>query len=248
MNKFFLFLCVGFLFILNAQQANKNLEDAIKSTTGFNVKVVNMTKLKSLSDVYVAILQDEQKQAFPLFTTKDGKSFWALTQFYKFSNEEDNNLIISKIAEIEKINNAPKNEAIEEMLNSFSKEDFVMLSSKTKTDKLLTIVTDPDCPYCKEELKRLKSHLDTSNVRLVFAVVHDKKAFVKAQLILNETKNIDAKDTDKIIAVVEKYYKNINLTDKQMKTDIKNVEKTTNSLFSSGLIRGVPYIHEGTLK
>lgn len=242
-------IAISLLFLglganLFAQSVNENIQNVLKEISGFDTKVISVDKLKSVNGVSVAILEDASEQRFPIFVSNDGKSVWALSQFFKFSDESDNELIMKKISELEGVNDSLKNTKIDDMLKSLPREGFVNINAKIKTDKLLTIVTDPDCPYCRKDLEQFKNHLQNANVRVVFAPVHDQRAFVKSQLIINETKSMT--DSDKIIAVFEKYYKDIPLTDEQMKLDTTVVERTTNVIFGSGLIRGVPYVHEGT--
>jgi thiol:disulfide interchange protein DsbC len=126
------------------------------------------------------------------------------------------------------------------------KEAGLLLKSQIKTDALLTIVTDPDCPYCRAELSNLREHLKSTNVRMIFAPVHDEKAYVKSALILEETKKLN--NNEKIISVIEKYYKDIELSEKQMQTKTDIVHDAAETIFGSGLIQGVPYLHNGKLK
>ncbi|MFV0480548.1 MAG: hypothetical protein ACK5LP_01060 [Campylobacteraceae bacterium] len=248
MKKALLLCSLLFCFSLNAQTINKNLETTVGTLIGAPVKVLSVDEFKGIPGVFIAILQDEAGNAFPLYTSKDGKSVWEVGRFYNFSEKSDNDLMTSSIAKLEKIAKESSGKNIEALFDSLPKSSFVTINAKTKTDKLLTIVTDPDCPYCRNELKSLRDHLKTTNVRIVFASVHDQKAFVKAQKILDETKSLNPNDSEKIITIFEKYYKDIPLSDNDMKLDTTAIEFTTNTIFGSGLIRGVPYLHEGTVK
>lgn len=238
-------LILGFVGNIFAQSVNENIQNTIKEISGFDTKVLNISEFESVPGMAVAIV-DGGSQAFPLFVSTDGKSIWAVSQFYKFSNQKDNDMMTKKIAEVEELNKNFSKLKMDELFNKLPKEAFVNIDAKIKTDKLLTIVTEPDCPYCRNELNNLEKHLETTNIRMVFASVHDQKSFIKAKLILDETKKLKSSDSSKILAVFKKYYKDIPLSDAQMKTDTSIVEKTTNEIFGSGLIRGVPYLHEGT--
>lgn len=228
-----------------AQSVNENIQNALKEASGFDTKVVSVSEFESIPGMSIAIISSDG-QAFPLFVSRDGKSIWAVSPFYKFSNQKDNDMMAKKLAEVEEQNKNLSGAKIDELFNKLPKEAFVNIDAKIKTNKLLTIVTEPDCPYCRNELNNLEKHLDNTNIRIVFASVHDQKAFVKAKLILDETKKLKSSDREKILAIFKKYYKDIPLSDAQMKIDTTIVEQTTNDIFGSGLIRGVPYLHEGT--
>lgn len=246
MKKILTFVVIlGFGMSAFAQDVNKNIQNAIKEVAGIDTKILSVDKIESVSGMAFAVV-DGGTQIFPLFVSTDGKSIWAVPQFFKFSNQKDESMISKRFAEVEEKNTKLSQVKIDELFNKLPKEAFINIDAKVKTDKLLTIVTEPDCPYCRNELNNLENHLEETNIRIVFASVHDKKAFVKAKLILDETKKLKPTDSKKIIEVFKKYYKDVPLSDEQMKTDISIVEKTTNEIFGSGLIRGVPYLHKGT--
>ncbi|MDR0468332.1 MAG: hypothetical protein LBG67_05745 [Campylobacteraceae bacterium] len=238
-------LLLGFGVNIFAQSVNENIQNTIKEMSGIDTKVLSVNNFESVSGMAIATI-DVGSEIIPIFASTDGKSVWAIGQFYQFSSQKDSDMMVRKVAEIEEKNKGFKSGKIDEMLKTLPKDGFVNIDAKIKTNKLLTIVTDPDCPYCRNELNNLEKHLEETNVRVVFASVHDQKAFVKAKLILDETKKLKPTDRDKIVAVFKKYYRDISLTDEQMRANTTVVETTTRTIFSSGLIRGVPYIHEGT--
>jgi thiol:disulfide interchange protein DsbC len=232
----------GFLF---AGEFEDNLQQTIKNSFNQEVQIISVDTFKSINGLRLAVLKSAEG-AMPLYVSADGKSFLAVTDFFYFSDEGDKELLLKRIDEIQTLNKESQAKAFDKLFDSVPQEAGLLLKSQNKTDKLLTIVTDPDCPYCRAEMANLKEHLKSTNVRLIFAPVHDEKAFIKSALILSETKKL--KDNEKIIAVMEKYYQNIELDEKQLQTKTDVVHGAANTIFGSGLVRSVPYFHDGKLK
>ncbi|MDR1615329.1 MAG: hypothetical protein LBS26_07185 [Campylobacteraceae bacterium] len=237
-------VCLGGL--LFADSFENNLKESIKNNFGQDMQILSSDSLKSINGIRLTVLKTNEGNALPLYVSEDGKSFLAVSDFFLFNDENDKNLLLSKIDEIKKINEAEKATTFDRLFDGIPKEAGLLLKSQTKTDALLTIVTDPDCPYCRAELSNLREHLKSTNVRMIFAPVHDETAFIKSALVLEETKKLN--DNEKIISVVEKYYKDINLSEKQLQTKTDIVHNAADIIFGSGLIKGVPYLHNGKLK
>ncbi|MDR0580046.1 MAG: hypothetical protein LBG21_05530 [Campylobacteraceae bacterium] len=224
----------------------KILTNSAKNIFNEEMQAISVNKLKSIKGLNVVLFKNKQGQVFPIYASDDGKSFLAFSNYYYFDDKDDDELLSKVLKDIEDINKQSTTKQVEALFDSFPKEAFIFIESKKKTNNLLTIVTDPDCPYCRNELKDIKNRLKDANVRMILAPVHDEKAFIKSALILKETKNLKPKDADKIIAVFEKYYQDIDVSDK--KIDTQFVHDNADKIFKSGFIRGVPYMHEGKLK
>jgi thiol:disulfide interchange protein DsbC len=237
----------GFAVALDSD-IEKALPDNIKTAFGVNAELVSINELKSIKGLHVAILKSDDGKFLPLYVSDDGKSFLPISNLYYFSNQDDKNLIDKTIDDIKRLSNQAIDERMDAIFNSIPKEAFVSIKSDIKTDDLITIVTDPDCPYCRKELENIKERLKTANVRMVFAPVHDETAYQKSAIILEETKKLKSSDVNKIIAVFQKYYQDVNLSEKQKQTDTKFVHDNAKTIFDSGIVRGVPYIHNGKLK
>jgi thiol:disulfide interchange protein DsbC len=244
MKKFLTFVCLGGL--LFAGEFENNLKENIKNNFKQDIEILSSSSLKSISGIRLVVLKTADGNAMPLYASEDGKSFLAVSDFFYFDNNGDRELLLGKMDEIKTINESANIKVIDKLLNDIPQEASILLKSKNKTDNLLTIVTDPDCPYCRGELTKIKERLKSANVRMIFAPVHDEKAFIKSALILEETKKL--KDNEKIISVIEKYYKDIELDEKQTQTKTDIVHGAASTIFGSGLIRGVPYLHNGKLK
>ncbi|MDR2635332.1 MAG: hypothetical protein LBC08_00730 [Campylobacteraceae bacterium] len=243
MKKLLILVCLGGL--LFAGDFEDNLKKSIKANFGQDVEIISSDKLKSINGLHLTVIKIDSG-AIPFYVSEDGKSLLAISEPFLFAHESDKDLLTQRISDINKINSSAKNKLVDDIFDKVPKEAGILLKSKNKTDELLTIVTDPDCPYCRNELANLNEHLKTTNVRIIFSPVHDETAFIKSALILEETKKL--KDNEKIISVMQKYYQDVTLDEKQQQTKTDIVHQAANTIFGSGLIRSVPYLHSGKLK
>lgn len=219
----------------------KNIQDLIKTKMNVDVKVISIKDLPDLKDLKVVTIETPQKQRFPLFVNKNGTTIIGFSNIFLTKDTKSEELIVQTTQELQKFNESAREAQIAELFKSFSNEDFIKLDSKK--DKTLIIVTDPECPYCRAELKRIHEKLKEANIKLIFAPVHDKSAFIKAELIMQQAKN--AKSNDEIIAILNKYFdEKYQLSEEEKKIEPKRIQENTNKIFSTGLIRGVPFIFE----
>jgi thiol:disulfide interchange protein DsbC len=254
--KKFLFLTIVFcVSVFAVDEYKQTLEKAIFSVNKMQLKVLSVDELKSTKSLKFVTAQVPDGRRIPFYASEDGKSFIGFSGLLYFSVSQDMDLIKNRIAELDTYNKKIQKNAeektkketekkINDLLATLPKESFLQIGSNVKTDKVLTIITDPDCPYCRKELDMIEERLKDSNVRLVFAPVHDEKAFIKSQLILTEAKNLKPEQAKEIIEIVRKYYKNMPLDQEQMNTDTKLIHENTKKIFGSGLVRGVPFLVE----
>ncbi|MDE5592256.1 MAG: hypothetical protein K2I63_04820 [Helicobacter sp.] len=134
--------------------------------------------------------------------------------------------------------------ALNKLFKEFKENDFIFLEGNKKNLPTKIVVSDPDCPYCREHLSKIEKELETSNIKLIFAPVHDKNAFIKSQLAMQEISKLPQHDTPAKLKVLRKYYQNIKLNTQEMKTDYSQITKNKEKIFASGIIRGVPFIFE----
>jgi len=249
-RKFCLFLVLagGFAANVFGGEFENNLNQTIQSAFQEELQVLSVDKLKSIKGLSLVILKNKSENAFPLYVSEDGKSFLVVSQYFYFAESADSDLFLKKMEEVKDINKQAEDKQLDVLFDSIPQTSSVLLKSSAKTNDLITIVTDPDCPYCRAELANLREHLKSANVRIIISPVHDEKAYIKGALILEESKKLKSTDTDKLIAVFEKYYKDIELNDKQLKTDTSVIHGNVEKIFSSKLIKGVPYVHSGKLK
>lgn len=224
-------------------KVNAEIERTVKEASKQDMKVIEAKKLDSFNKFLFVRMETTSGKQIPVFVSSDGKSFIGFSQILYTPSEKDNTLISGMLQEIT-ANNTEENAVKEQKLfSSFPDDRFVFLqSSNPEVTKTIVIVTDPDCPYCRQELGQIENRLRTANVKLIFAPVHDDRAFVKSELIMKESS--EANTVEEKIAIVRKYYVDMPLTQAQMNTDMSKTKDNAQKLFSSGIVKGVPFIHE----
>ena len=119
------------------------------------------------------------------------------------------------------------------------KKNIVSIGNDAKKETLV-VFTDPECPYCRQELGQIEERLKTNNIKLIFTPVHDRSSLEKSVLIYNETAKAK-NDADKI-KIMKKYYdENVKYDQKISDADIKRIEDLKIKYFSAG-IKGVPFM------
>lgn len=147
-----------------------------------------------------------------------------------FENEQ------AKIA----LENAAK--SLGKLIKTMPKNSIISIGNdKNKETKYL--FTDPDCPYCRQDLELIENKLKNSNLKIILSPVssHGIAAIKKSIAILNETKNLND-DTSKI-KILRNYFSSDakipqNISDKKVDEYKAQVDK----IFDTGAVRGVPAI------
>ncbi|WP_298788684.1 hypothetical protein [uncultured Campylobacter sp.] len=232
-------VCAAFVLGANANEAEfvKNLKQSLNDK---NAQLISIDKLNSLNGLNLLIVRSgEKKEAF--LASDDGKSLVAVTEEPKLVDAADAALFKMRT----QILKDARDIAALELLKSIDPARFAYIESFDKNNPFVTyIVGDPECPYCVEEMKRITKHLRNSNVKLIFAPVHGKSAFIKSALILKHLKALSPSDQKGAIDVIEKYYnKDAQVSDADVsKTELDAVYADTKTLFSKGVIKSVPYV------
>ena len=231
--------CAAFVLGANANEAEfvKNLKQSLNDK---NAQLISIDKLNSLNGLNLLIVRSgEKKEAF--LASDDGKSLVAVTEEPKLADTADAALFKMRTQILKDARDA----AALELLKSIDPARFAYIESFDKNNPFVTyIVGDPECPYCAEEMKRITKHLRNSNVKLIFAPVHGKSAFIKSALILKHLKALSPSDQKGAIDVIEKYYnKDAQVSDADVsKAELDAVYADTKTLFSKGVIKSVPYV------
>jgi thiol:disulfide interchange protein DsbC len=119
------------------------------------------------------------------------------------------------------------------------KKNIVALGSDPKKETLV-VFTDPECPYCRQELEKIEERLKTNNIKLIFTPVHERSSLEKSVLIYNETAK--AKNEADKIKIVQKYFdENVKYDQKISDAEIKRIEDLKLKYFGAG-IKGVPFM------
>ena len=231
--------CAAFVLGANANEAEfvKNLKQSLNDK---NAQLISIDKLNSLNGLNLLIVRSgDKKEAF--LASDDGKSLVAVTEEPKLADAADTALFKMRTQILKDARDA----AALELLKSIDPARFAYIESFDKNNPYMTyIVGDPECPYCAEEMKRITKYLRNSNVKLIFAPVHGKSAFIKSALILKQLKALSPSDQKGAIDVIEKYYdKDAQVSDADVsKAELDAVYADTKTLFSKGVIKSVPYV------
>ncbi|WP_297901284.1 hypothetical protein [uncultured Campylobacter sp.] len=231
--------CAAFALGANANEAEfvKNLKQSLNDK---NAQLISIDKLNSLNGLNLLIVRSgDKKEAF--LVSDDAKSLVTVTEEPKLADAADAALFKTRTQILKDARDA----AALELLKSIDPARFAYIESFDKNNPYMTyIVGDPECPYCAEEMKRITKHLRNSNVKLIFAPVHGKSAFIKSALILKHLKALSPSDQKGAIDVIEKYYdKDVQVSDADVsKAELDAVYADTKTLFSKGVIKSVPYV------
>ena len=232
-------VCAVFAFGANANEVEfvKNLKQSLNDK---NAQLISIDKLNSLNGLNLLIVRlGDKKEAF--LVSDDGKSLVAVTEEPKLADAADAALFKMRTQILKDARDA----AALELLKSIDPARFAYIESFDKNNPYVTyIVGDPECAYCAEEMKRITKYLRNSNVKLIFAPVHGKSAFIKSALVLKHLKALSPSDQKGAIDVIEKYYdKDVQVSDADVsKAELDAVYADTKTLFSKGVIKSVPYV------
>lgn len=119
------------------------------------------------------------------------------------------------------------------------KKNIVSLGNDAKKETIV-VFTDPECPYCRQELGNIEERLKTNNVKLIFTPVHQRTSLEKSVLIYNEAAK--AKNDAEKIKIIRKYFdENVKYDQKVSDAEIARIEELKSKYFGAG-IKGVPFI------
>ena len=124
----------------------------------------------------------------------------------------------------------------------YKKEDKKNILSIGNDAKKETIVifTDPECPYCRQELDGIEERLKTNNVKIIFTPVHERSSLEKSVLIYNEAAK--AKNDAEKIKIMRKYYdENVKYDQKVSDAEVARIDELKLKYFGAG-IKGVPFM------
>lgn len=119
------------------------------------------------------------------------------------------------------------------------KKNILTIGNDAKKETIV-IFTDPECPYCRQELEGIEERLKTNNVKIIFTPVHERSSLEKSVLIYNEASKVKS-DAEKI-KIMRKYYdENVKYDQKVSDAEIARIEELKQKYFGAG-IKGVPFI------
>ncbi|RDU65595.1 hypothetical protein [Helicobacter sp. MIT 14-3879] len=240
-NALALILLALFFGYINAASFDDNLTSLIEKETQTKVKIISTNDLKATKDLKFVIVEIiDNAQRIPMFATKDGKMIIGLSNMFFASEKADEDIIAKASAEAMSHNENSQQMAAGKLIDGLKPEQYITLNSKAKNPKTYFIVADPNCGYCKEEFRNIDEKLKTHNVNIVMVGILGEDSLKKASYAMD---NINSKmnEKDKLNKLKEVFSNNFKAPSNIDTTKVKN---TTESLFKSGVIRGVPFIYE----
>ena len=119
------------------------------------------------------------------------------------------------------------------------KKNIISLGNDAKKETLI-VFSDPECPYCRQEVQNIEERLKTNNIKMIFTPVHDRSSLEKSVLIYDEIAKV--KDDASKLAIIKKYFdENVTYTQKVSDADVQKIENLKAKYFGAG-IKGVPFI------
>lgn len=231
MKKYLLWVVAFFTSSLFAA-TNAEIVDHFKSTIqvpNITIEVVSREKVDGIDgmDFVTLNLTDGQRAQKLSIFTKDELIFPDVISIKKGGSIKE----MMEMAELQK-----------QLAPIYQKEDhknIIALGNDPKKDTLV-VFTDPECPYCRQEMAQIEQRLTTNNVKLIFTPVHPKSSLEKSVLIYNETAK--AKSDAEKIKILKKYYDpNVKYDQKVTDKEIARIEDLKAKYFGAG-IKGVPFI------
>lgn len=229
----------------NFKEVKANLKENLKNIPQ-ELEINHLQKLKNTSNFLIAIINDKENNALPILISKDGTIVTSIGKIF-IADEKISSEIKDYVIKNIRTDNKNNNDKIKDVVSKIPDNYSVFLKSYNKNSKKEAIViTDPECPFCRENLKKeLPNVLKEADIKIYFAPVHQVPSYIKAQLILNDIAKLkDQNDTKKKMEILNKYYSpNYVLSDSDKKTDYNKIETYKNIIVSSGNIGGVPFVY-----
>lgn len=216
--------------------ANAALEKLVKEKTGADVKVVKSMPLEELKNMQLVVLESGN-QRVPFYASADGTTIIGTDSSFLTSKDALLGKLQLAMQDVERFNNRSKSDKLLADIKG-QKLPVISLQSGTKTNKTLYIVSDPNCPYCQDELDKIDDRLKGANVKMVVVGILSENSLSKATDIYTQIKN--AKNNQAKINVLRKIYSQGYQTNTQPSKEAVGV---TEAVRNSG-ITAVPYKFE----
>ncbi len=219
-----------------------NVKNLIEKQTSAKVNIISSADLKDSKNLKMVVVEiaDGSAQRVPMFATSDGNTIIGLSNIFFTASKADED-VVSKISdEVMAYNENGQKEAAGKLIKALSPDQYITLKSNAKNPKTYFIVADPNCGYCREELRNVEDKLKTHNINMIIVGILGEDSQKKAAYLMDNIKS-SMSESDKLKGIREVFSSNFKAP---TKIDVSKVMKTTESLFKTGVIRGVPYIYE----
>ncbi|CAE10769.1 protein disulfide-isomerase [Wolinella succinogenes] len=228
-----------------AKSFEENLEALVQTKTGMPIKVVKSYELEGFKEMkFVSVESATSGQRFPLFASLDGNNIIGFSNLFFTQNAKNDEIVQNAIKEIQNFNETAKGKKLNEIFKSIPENRYVNLKSTgNNVKKTLVVVTDPECPYCRNEMKTIEEKLKDHHIKIILAPVGARTAFVKSQIAMDKIKEAKS-DKEKISILREVYADSYKIPENLRNQPTKLIDENAEKIYSSGLIRGVPFVFE----
>lgn len=242
-----IFLILGVLpSFLEANTLNDNIKKTILDKTHTEAKIVE-TKPLDIKKINIAIVEINNNQ-IPLFVSDDGKTILGVPDIFLTLNDKNLQTIRDTINQTQKFNSRGKQDKLLGIFKN-DKDSIVFLhSTGEKTKKTTYIVTDPNCPYCKDEMQRIDNILSDSNVALILVgIIGGQNSETKSADILEATHSIlkskqsQKKKEDEILKHIKEVYFNRDYAPSVKSQSNITIAKKNSQLVIQAGVNAVPY-------
>ncbi|PAF53798.1 hypothetical protein BKH42_03460 [Helicobacter sp. 13S00482-2] len=227
---------------LGANSLSKKIEETIFEKTNTQVKVIKVKPI-DIKKLNLSIIEINNNQ-LALFSSDDGKTIFGMPEIFVTSDQKVLDATQETIRETQAYNSRGKQERLLEAFKKYP-SNIVYLSSGVATNKTTYIVTDPNCPYCKDEMQRIDDILQNSNVALIFVgIIGHQNSEIKSADILQYTQDVlknkknQKNKEEEILNHIKKVY--FDSSYKPVVKDVSQAKENSKMVIDAG-INAVPY-------
>ncbi|MDR1460857.1 MAG: thioredoxin fold domain-containing protein [Campylobacteraceae bacterium] len=231
MRKILIFsvIFLGFLQAIS----NEQIINHFKSQAGledFNITIKNRQKVPDYPDFEFALVEISQPYKKENRDNRDSQKLNILIKGdFIFPEAVD---VKNNISLRQKIDDELLFDDLAKIYKNETKNNIVFLGDSKKPS--LVILSDPECPYCRQELANIENRLKTNSVKIILTSFRELSALEKSALIYEETAK--AKTDNQKMAVLRKYYdENAAITRKVSEDKIKNMDELRQKYLKLGL-------------
>ncbi|MDR1285608.1 MAG: thioredoxin fold domain-containing protein [Campylobacteraceae bacterium] len=231
MRKILIFsvIFLGFLQAIS----NEQIVNHFKSQEGlrdFNITIKNRGKVPDYPDFEFALIEISQPYEKENHNNHNSQKLNILIKGdFIFPEAVD---VKNNVSLRQKIDDELLFDDLAKVYKNETKNNIISLGDNKKP--ALIILSDPECPYCRQELANIENRLKTNSVKIILTSFRELSALEKSALIYEETAK--AKTDKQKIDVLKKYYdENALITQKVSENKIKNMDELRQKYLRLGL-------------
>lgn len=223
-------LCLAPLMSLDSKNFLKTLE-----AYGLKAQIVESSDLgNGLSAVIISLVEKGESKEVPLLATNDGSVIFQPEELFIQNKSAKSKIEAFYKAAYDK-ERAKTNIKVQALFKAQSANVF-HFKAKNNANKTIYIISDPNCPHCQSEFKKLSERLESANVELLVVGFLGEDSMLKAANAIKAKSNNQAKD----IAMLSALY---SPNSKGKPSDTKAIIALSKAAVAAG-VRSVPYVFE----